>query len=85
MGGEVRVFTSSKHYHSWIVANCAKCKKETNFGFACPLTMAALKSLYFDGYLPRDIAKRIGYPAVDDALESNASPIWSCSEFEPKQ
>ncbi len=84
MEEKVRVFTDSKHYHRWVVANCARCKKETNFGFACPLTMAALKSLYFEGHLSKSIAARIGYRDVTDALRSEASPIWLCAEFEAK-
>ncbi len=82
MEEKIRVFTSSKHYHNWIMANCAKCKRETNFGFACPLMMAALKSLYFGGYLPTSVAERIGFSDLDDSQESEASPIWICKEFE---
>lgn len=84
MAEEVRVFTSSKHYHNWIVANCARCKRETNFGFACPLTMAALKSLYFEGYLSKSVAERIGFLDMEDTSKSEALPVWICREFEPK-
>lgn len=84
MAEQVRVFTSTKHYHNWIVANCARCNRETNFGFSCPLTMAALKSLYFEGYLSRSVAERIGFLDLEDTLKSEASPVWICGEFEPK-
>lgn len=82
MGEQVRVFTSSKHYHNWIVANCARCKREKNFHFECPLTIAALKSLYFEGLLPRSVAERIGFFDMDDTLKSQGSAVWRCREFE---
>lgn len=84
MEEQVRVFTSSRHYHNWIMANCARCRKETNFGFACPLTMAALKSLYFEGQLSKSIAERIDFFDMDDTAKSEESPSWKCREFVPK-
>ncbi len=84
MDEAVRVFTSSKHYHTWIMANCARCKREKNLSFACALTMAALKSLYFEGQLSRSIAERIGFFDMGESMKSEASPVWICREFERK-
>ncbi len=80
----VHVFKSSRHYHNWIVANCAKCKKETGFGFSCPLAMAALKSLYAEGTLSSSIAEKIGFFDKDETTKSKESPLWKCREFVPK-
>ena len=84
MEEKVHVFTCSKHYQNWIMANCSRCKKEDHLKFGCSLTMAALKSLYFGGYLPGSEAERIGFFDMDDTLKSEASPLWICREFEPK-
>ena len=84
MEEKVRVFACTKHYHNWFLANCARCKKEDEFKFGCALTMAALKSLYFGGYLPESVAERIGFLDLDDTLKSEASPLWICRDFEPK-
>ncbi len=81
----VRVFRGTEHYHNWVLVNCARCKREEHYSFECPMTIAVLKSLYFDGLLPRSVAERIGFFDMDETLKSKACALWRCREFEAIQ
>jgi len=80
----VSVFPSSKQLDAWQSVNCAKCGKSDDFAFRCDLAMSALKSMYDDGRLPRDVAEKIGYVDSGDPIRRRASPYWRCREFEPR-
>ena len=84
MAEPVSVFPSSKHLDAWQSVNCVKCGKGDDFAFRCDLAMSALKSMYDDGRLPRDIAEKIGYLDSGDPIRLRASPYWRCREFEPR-
>ncbi len=49
------------------------------------LAMSALKSMYDDGRLHRDVAEKIGYLDSGDPVRLRASPYWRCREFEPRK
>ncbi len=84
MDEPVSVFPSSTHLDAWQSVNCARCSRGEDSAFGCDLAMAAVKSMYDDGWLPRAVAEMIGYLGSGALPRRRASPYWRCREFEPR-
>ncbi len=84
MDESVSVFPSSRYLNTWQAFNCARCGKGDDVAFRCDLAMLALKSMYDEGRLPRDVAEKIGYLESGAPARQRVSAHWRCREFEPK-
>jgi len=80
----VSVFPSSSYLNTWQSFNCARCGKGDDIAFRCDLAMSALKSMYDEGRLPRDVAEKIGYLESGAPTRQRTSARWRCREFEPR-
>ena len=84
MEESVSVFPSSRYLNTWQSFNCARCGKADDIAFRCDLAMLALKSMYDEGHLPRDVAEKLGYLESGAPIRHRTSAHWRCREFEPR-
>lgn len=77
----IRPFSTGCQAGDWIASNCNRCKKSeanTNQNIKsnnyCEIESALLTAEYGDGYIPDDIAKRMGY--------NPKSYVWQCLEVD---